>query len=85
VQSHVAVQRIFREQLAFELERGLFGREQNQRRAIGILAQGVADFGQTAEGFAAAGGAEKESRLHTGFFAQRRADAKKFINITVLN
>ena len=40
------------------------------------FAQGRADFGQAAERLAAAGGAEKETRLHTGFFVQSRAGRK---------
>ena len=67
------------EQLPFELERGLFGRQQDQGRTFGIFAECITDFRQTAERLAAAGGAEKEARLHTGFFAQRGAGAKKLI------
>ena len=68
------------EQLAFELKRGLFGRKQNRaagRRAL--FAQRGTDFPQATECLAAAGGAEEKSRLHTGFFAQRRPGAKEFI------
>src|ERR1017187_143863 len=63
------------EQLAFELERGLLGRKQNQRRAVGRGAQGGTDLGETSERLAAAGGAEEKARLHGGKFhakAQRR-------------
>ncbi len=67
------------EQLPFELERGLFGRQQDQRRTFGIFAQRITDFRQTAERLAAAGGAEKEACLHTGFFAQSGAGAKELI------
>jgi hypothetical protein len=56
-------------QLPLELERGLFGREKNERIAFGIFCEGFADFGQAAESLAAAGWAEKESRLHREFFA----------------
>ena len=67
MQSGVALKRIVREQLAFELKRGLFGREENQRLAFGIFAQRGADFREAAEGLAAAGGAEEKARLHAGF------------------
>ena len=67
------------EQLAFELERRLFGHQQNQRRAIGIVPQRGADFGETTERLAAAGRTEEKARLHTGFFAQSRGGAKQFI------
>jgi hypothetical protein len=56
------------EQLTFELKCRLFGREQNQRRAVGIFPQRGADFLQTAERLAAAGGAEEKSRLHRRIF-----------------
>jgi hypothetical protein len=69
------------EQLAFELKRGLLGREQNQRRTIGRLRQRGADSGEAAEGLAAAGGPEEESRLHAAFLTQRRQDAKPQRNL----
>ena len=64
------------EQLAFELERGLLGGEQNQWRAGGIFPQRGADFRQTAEGLAAAGGAEEKARLH-GLFSRKGAKAQR--------
>ena len=67
------------EQLAFELKRGLFGREKDQWCAFGIVPQRGANFGEAAECLAAAGGAEEKSHLHTAFFAQRRDGAKEFI------
>jgi len=67
------------EQLAFELERGLFGREKNQRRTGGIAGQRGPHFGETAERLAAAGRAEEKARLHAGIFTQRRKGAKEFI------
>ncbi len=81
LQARVAVERGVREQLAFKLKRGLFGREQNQRRAFRRGPQAGADFGQTAEGLAAAGGAEKKARLHGGIFTQRGMGAKEFISM----
>ena len=56
------------EQLAFELKGGLFGGEQDERRAFGIVPQSSADFHKAAECLAAAGGAEEKSRLHRGIF-----------------
>jgi hypothetical protein len=76
VESRVTVQRIIGEQLAFKLEGGLFGREKNERRAFGIFFQCVADFGEAAEGFAAAGGSEKKARLHD-LFSRKGAKAQR--------
>lgn len=67
------------EQLSFELERSLFGRQQNQRRTLHAFPQDSTDFGQAAECLAAAGGAKQKARLHTGFFVQIRPAAKQFI------
>ena len=77
------------QQLAFELEGGLFGGKQNQRpafalfrrgkRPAGVFAERGADFGEAAESLAAAGRAEEKARLHTGFFTQRRQGGKTFI------
>ena len=58
LQACVAVERIVVEQLAFELEGGLLWREKNERRTFGIFFECGADFGEAAEGFTAAGGAE---------------------------
>ena len=79
LQSREAGNFIAREQLPFNLERGLFGREQNQRRAGGRLRERGADFGEAAEGFAAAGGAEEKARLHAEILTQSRKVAKEFI------
>jgi hypothetical protein len=76
VQSRVSWQGAVGEQLAFELERGLLGRKQNQRRAFRRLMQCLADFRQTAKRLAAAGWTEEKMRLHAGFLTQRRKDAK---------
>jgi hypothetical protein len=61
------------QQLAFELKRRLLGREQQQRQAIWRRAQMLENLGQAAVSFAAAGGAEQEPDVHTGFL---RKDAK---------
>ena len=81
MQARVAIKRRIRKQLAFELERGLLGREQDQWRAFGIFAQRSADFREAAEGLAAAGGAEEKARLHGRFLAQRRKEAKTQRNL----
>ena len=60
------------QQLAFELERGLFGREQDERRAVGRLRQHGADFGETSERLAAARRTEEKARLHKECFTQKR-------------
>ena len=79
VQPRVAGQGAVGEQLAFELKRGLFGREQDQRRAFRRCRQGGPDFRQTAKRLAAAGRTEEKTRLHGLLFAQRREIAKQFI------
>jgi hypothetical protein len=68
-------------QLPFELEGGLFGRQQDERWTIRACPQGGADFGKAAEGLAAAGGTEEEAHLHTGFFAQSCVRGKKLIGV----
>ena len=75
LQARVAVKRIIGEQLALELEGGLFGREKNERRACGIFLERGTDFGEAAEGFTAAGGAEEKARLHD-LFSRKRANAQ---------
>ena len=76
LQARVAVERIIGEQLAFELKRGLFGREQDQRWSFGSGGKGSADFRQAAEGFAAAGGTEEKTRLHD-LFSRKGAKAQR--------
>jgi hypothetical protein len=66
-----------RQQLALELEGSLFGREQDQRRAVRRLCECGADFSETSERLAAAGGAEEKARLHAGSFPQRRKGATR--------
>ena len=76
MQSRIAVQRIVGEQLTFELKRGLFGREKNERRAFGIIGQCGTHFGEASGRLAAAGGAEEKSRLH-GLFSRKAAKAQR--------
>ena len=76
IQTRVAGNSGVAQQLALELEGGLFGCEQNQRIAIRRLRERGAYFSKAAEGLAAAGGAEEEARLHDlflrkGAWAQR--------------
>ncbi len=68
VQPREAGKFFIREQLAFELKRRLFGRENDQRVARGIIGQRRPHFGETAESFSAAGGPEQEARLHGASF-----------------
>ena len=72
------------QQLAFELERGLFRREQNERRSVGRFRQCGAHFGQTAESFSAASGTEQKARLHGGSF-HAKVQRRKEINLTAAN
>jgi hypothetical protein len=58
------------------LKRGLLGRKKNERRACGIFFEGCAHFGEAAESFAAAGGAEEKARLH-GLFSRKGAKAQR--------
>ena len=67
------------EQLAFNLKRSLLGREEDERRAVRRGGERGADFGEAAEGLAAASGAEEEARLHTEILTQSRKGAKEFI------
>jgi hypothetical protein len=64
------------EQLSFQLERRLFGREKNNRFAFGIFFERGTHFFETAKGFAAAGGAEEKSRLHD-LFSRKGAKAQR--------
>ena len=80
MQPRIAVQRTVGEQLAFELERGLFGREKNERIACRIFFEHGAYFGESAESFAAAGGAEEKSRLHD-LFSRKSAKAQRIFSI----
>jgi hypothetical protein len=62
-------------ELAFKLEGGLLGREEDQRIAVGLAFEGGAHLGKAAESLAAAGGAEEETHGHGGMFVfyQQRA------------
>ena len=64
------------EKLAFELEGGLFGREDDQRIAVGLALQRGPHPGETAEGFSAAGGADEEAHGHAGMFMVCERGAK---------
>ncbi len=63
-QPGVTCERGIREQLPFELERGLFRRQQHQRQTFRVGEECVPNLAQTAEGLAAAGGAQNETRMH---------------------
>ena len=65
LQARVAGELRVIQELAFELEGGLLGGQQHERRGIaGGAEQLSADFLQAAPGLAAAGGAEKEVNAH---------------------
>ena len=70
------MERIIRKQLAFELKRGLLGRDQDQRTTIGIIGQCGTHFREAAESLAAAGGAEEKTRLHD-LFSRKDARAQR--------
>jgi hypothetical protein len=76
LQTRIAGERIIREQLAFELKRGLFGCKKNQRTAFGIFDQCGTCFREAAEGFAAASGTKEKSRLHD-LFSRKGAKAQR--------
>ena len=67
------------EQLAFELEGGLFRRQQQQGRACGRREQFPADFRKAAMGLAAAGGAEEELNAHGDRVEQSSGGVKEII------
>lgn len=77
LQSRVTVEIGSGEQLAFELERGLFRGEQQERRTFGRRDQFTADLREAAVSLTAAGGAEQESRSHGLFFNRNRAMLQK--------
>ena len=70
MQARVAGKGAVGQQLPFELERGLFGREQNKRQTFRSFLQSVTNLGQAAECLAATGRAEEESRLHKTFLTR---------------
>jgi len=77
VKARVAGQGGVAEELPFQLERGLLGGEENQRRPLGILAQGGANFRQAPESFPGAGRTEEKARLHAPLLAQKAAAEKE--------
>ena len=70
VQPRVTGQGVVREQLALDLKRGLFRREEQQRRPLRRALQLCADFLQALESFSSAGGAEQEADLHRAVLSQ---------------
>ena len=65
------------EELAFKLKRGLLGCEQQERRTVRRREQFTANLREAAESFAAASGAEQESRLHSGDLSHNAAARQK--------
>jgi hypothetical protein len=76
LQARVTGQRRTGQQLALELKRGLFGREQQQRRALRAIAQGIPNLRQATERLPAAGGSEKKPDLHASFFHLKKPGRK---------
>ena len=79
LQTREPAQRVSGQQLAFELEGGLFRGQQDQRFARRVGGERGADFGEAAPGLAAAGGAEEETHLHADVFAQSLPGGKQFM------
>jgi len=77
VKARVAGQSGVAEELPFQLEGGLLGGEENQRRPLGVLAQGGANFRQAPESFPGAGRTEEKARLHAPLLAQKAAAEKE--------
>jgi hypothetical protein len=71
------------EQLPLELIGGLFGREQQQRRPIGIGCQRLPDFHEATECLAAAGGSQKKARLHDKDLTAKERDSKAEFDVEV--
>ncbi len=65
------------EELSFELEGGLLGRKEQERRACGRAEQLGADFLEAAPGLAAAGGTEEEVDAHTAMVG-REVQSSRF-------
>jgi len=77
LKARVAGQSGAAEELAFQLESGLPGGEENQGRPLGIPAQRGADFRQAPESFPGAGRTEEKSRLHAPLLAQNAGAGKE--------
>jgi hypothetical protein len=77
LQARVAGQRRVGQELAFQLEGGLLGGEENEGRSLRIIAQRRANFGQAPESFPGAGRTEEESRAHNPLVAQNPAPEKE--------
>ena len=65
------------EKLSFQLKSRLLGSEQNQRQALWVAEQRLANFFQAQERFSRAGRTEKKSRLHPFFVAQNAGRVKE--------
>jgi hypothetical protein len=72
VQPRVTGDFTIRQQLTFNLERGLFGREKNQGFAARIVVQDAPDPRQAAAGFATAGRPEEKLHAHNLFSRKDR-------------
>jgi ABC-2 type transport system ATP-binding protein len=77
LQTRVPLQRRIGQELPFQLESGLFWRQQNQRQPLRIFEERAADFFQAQECFPRASRTEQKSRLHPTFVAQKSGTVKE--------
>ena len=64
LQAGVSGHRRIGQELPFQLEGGLLGRQQQERRAVRLRQKGLANFRQTLESLSRSGGSEQKARLH---------------------
>jgi hypothetical protein len=77
LQARVAGQVGVAKELAFQLEGGLFGGEEDEGRSLQIIAERGANIRQAPEGFPGAGRTEEESRSHIPLVAQNALAEKE--------
>jgi hypothetical protein len=71
------------QKLAFQLESRLFGRQQNQGRAVRLRPQRLADFLQAQESFSCSGRSQQKTRVHPVLVAQNQTEEKIFPELFV--
>ncbi len=77
LQARVAGQVGVAKELAFQLESGLLGSEENEGRPLRVVAERGANFRQAPESFPGAGRTEEESRSHIPLVAQNPVAEKE--------
>ena len=85
LQARVTLQIRIRQELPFQLEGGLFGRQQNERRPVRFRQQRLANFRQAAESFPRPGRTEQKARMHPAFVAQNQPRAKIYFQSSFVN